>query len=102
MKKFLLIVLILKYIVITLLKRQGKTSKNELLIESYKESRADFISTCVVILVLIISFFEKRSFCLYTHLFLIHREKGRQMHVGLNNEERPADLLFCRYLCGLV
>ena len=34
-------------------------TKNELLIESYKESSADFISTCAVIIVLLISYFEK-------------------------------------------
>ena len=55
----LLVVLILKGTVIYLLKRYIKTSKNESLIESCKESGADFISTCVVILVLILTFFEK-------------------------------------------
>ena len=55
----LLIVLFLKFIVITLLQSNIKSTKNELLIESYKESRTDLISTCVVIVVLIISFFEK-------------------------------------------
>lgn len=55
----LLIALILKLIVIFMLKTHGKALKNELMIESYKESRADFISTCVVILVLLVSFFEE-------------------------------------------
>ena len=55
----LLIILVLKWIVIYILKKYGNKSKNELLIESSKESKADFISTCVVILVLIISFFEQ-------------------------------------------
>ena len=55
----LLIALFLKTIVIILLQRYGRSTKNELLIESYKESKTDLISTCVVILVLIISFFEK-------------------------------------------
>lgn len=55
----LLLVLILKGFVISLLNRYAKSTKNELLIESYKESKTDFISTCVVILVLVITFFEK-------------------------------------------
>ena len=56
---FLLLVLLLKLIVIILLKKHGKTTKNELLLESYKESLTDFISTCIVIIVLILSYFEK-------------------------------------------
>ena len=55
----LLCILVLKSIVIILLLRCGNKTKNELLIESYKESKADFISTCVVIVVLLISYFEK-------------------------------------------
>ena len=55
----LLLVLILKGLVISLLNRYAKSTKNELLIESYKESKADFLSTCVVIIVLIMTFFEK-------------------------------------------
>ena len=55
----LLLVLILKEFVLSFLNRYAKRTKNELLIESYKESKADFISTCVVIIVLIITFFEK-------------------------------------------
>ena len=54
----LLIILVLKYIVIRLLQYHGNSTKNELLIESYKESKADFISTCVVILVLLLSYLE--------------------------------------------
>ena len=54
----LLIILVLKYIVIRLLQYHGNNTKNELLIESYKESKADFISTCVVILVLLLSYLE--------------------------------------------
>ena len=41
-----------------LLQYYGKKYKSELMIESYKESKADFISTCVVFVVMIISFFE--------------------------------------------
>lgn len=52
------IIIILKLIVITLLQYYGKKYKSELMIESYKESKADFISTCVVLNILIISFFE--------------------------------------------
>ena len=54
----LLFILVLKYIVIRLLQYHGNSTKNELLIESYKESKADFISTCVVILVLLLSYLE--------------------------------------------
>ena len=55
----LLIVLIIKGVVIALIKGYTNSTKSELLVESYKESAADFISTCVVILVLIITFFEE-------------------------------------------
>ena len=55
----LLLVLILKGFVLSFLNQYAKSTKKELLIESYKESKADFISTCVVIIVLIITFFEK-------------------------------------------
>ena len=55
----LLLVLIIKGLVIFLIQRYINSTKNELLVESYKESKTDFISTCVVILVLILTFFEK-------------------------------------------
>ena len=55
----LIIVLILKGVVISLLQHYGKITKSELLIESYKESRTDFISTCVVIFVLLLSYGEE-------------------------------------------
>ena len=55
----LLIALALKYAIVYLLKKYGKTYKSELIIEASKESKADFISTCVVLAILIISFFEK-------------------------------------------
>ena len=55
----LLIVLVLKSIVVHLLKTYGKSYKSELMIESAKESYADFISTCVVLAVLGFSYFEK-------------------------------------------
>ena len=55
----LIFVLFIKMIVIRLLQSYGKSTKSELLIESYKESKADFISTCTVIIVLILSFFEE-------------------------------------------
>ena len=55
----LLIVLFLKYVVVKLLQCYGKSFKSELMIESAKESQADFVSTCVVLGVLIISLFEK-------------------------------------------
>ena len=52
------IILFLKQIVMLLLQYYGKKYKSELMIESYKESKADFISTCVVFVVMIITFFE--------------------------------------------
>lgn len=55
----LLVVLALKSVVVFLLQNFGKTYKSELMIESAKESKADFISTCVVLAILIISFFEE-------------------------------------------
>ena len=55
----LVIVLILKTIVVALLKKYGTKYKSELMIEASKESKADFISTCVVLIVLIIAAFEE-------------------------------------------
>ena len=55
----LVIVLVLKMIVIKLLQHYGKEFKSELMIEASKESRADFISTCVVLVVLIFAFLEE-------------------------------------------
>ena len=55
----LLVVLALKLVVVFLLQNFGTTYKSELMIESAKESKADFISTCVVLAILIISFFEE-------------------------------------------
>ena len=55
----LVIVLVLKMIVIKLLQKYGKKFKSELMIEASKESKADFISTCVVLVVLILAFFEE-------------------------------------------
>ena len=55
----LLIVLSIKSIVILLIKKYVDKNKNELLVESYKESTADFISTCVVLLLLFLSFFDE-------------------------------------------
>ena len=54
----LLIVLFLKYVVVKLLQSYGKSFKSELMIETAKESQADFVSTCVVLGVLILSLFE--------------------------------------------
>ena len=54
----LLIVLFLKYVVVKLLQSYGKSFKSELMIEASKESQADFVSTCVVLGVLILSLFE--------------------------------------------
>ena len=55
----LLIVLALKTFVVKMLSFYGKKYKSELMIESSKESKADFISTCVVLAVLLIAFSEK-------------------------------------------
>lgn len=55
----ILVVLVLKLIVVNLLQHYGKKFKSELMIEASKESKADFISTCVVLVVLILTFFEK-------------------------------------------
>lgn len=55
----LVIVLFFKMLVIKLLQHYGKKFKSELMIEASKESKADFISTCVVLVVLILAFFEE-------------------------------------------
>ena len=55
----LVLVLIIKGLVIFLIQRYLNDTKNELLIESYKESKADFISTFVVMIVLILTYFEE-------------------------------------------
>lgn len=54
----ILVVLILKLIVVNLLQYYGRKFKNELMVEASKESKADFISTCVVLVVMIFTFFE--------------------------------------------
>lgn len=53
------IVLILKLVVVSLLNNYGRKFKSELMIESSKESRTDFISTCVVLIILTLSMFEE-------------------------------------------
>lgn len=55
----LVIVLVLKMVVIKILQHYGKKFKSELMVEASKESEADFISTCVVLVVLILTLFEK-------------------------------------------
>ena len=55
----LVIVLFLKMVVIKLLQHYGKEFKSELMIEASKESKADFISTCVVLVILILAFLEE-------------------------------------------
>lgn len=54
----LLIILFLKFIVVNLLHYYGQKFKSELMIESYRESKADLISTCVVFLIMIIALFD--------------------------------------------
>ena len=53
------VVLVLKMIVIKLLQHYGKKFKSELMVEASKESKADFISTCVVLVVLMLAFLEE-------------------------------------------
>lgn len=55
----LLVVLLLKIIVVYLLNHYGRKYTSELMIEAAKESKADFISTVVVLAVLLIAFFEE-------------------------------------------
>ena len=54
----LVVIILLKFIVIMLLHYFGTKYKSELMIESYKESKADFISTCVVFIIMTITFFD--------------------------------------------
>lgn len=54
----LLIILLLKFIVIMLLHYYGKKYKSELMIESYRESKADFISTMLVFIIMMLTFLE--------------------------------------------
>ena len=55
----LLVIMFLKFIVIMMLHYYGKKYKSELMIESYKESKTDFVSTCIVFIVMMVTFFEK-------------------------------------------
>lgn len=54
----LLIVMTIKLIVVKLLHNYSIKFKSELLIESFKESKTDFISTCIVLMILVLSLFE--------------------------------------------
>lgn len=56
---FIIIVLVIKLIVVNLLNYYGKKFKSELMIEASKESNADFISTCVVLIILILTVLER-------------------------------------------
>lgn len=55
----IMIVLIMKLIVVKLLRHYGKEYKSELMIEASKESNADFISTCVVLFIFVLSVFKR-------------------------------------------
>ena len=55
----LLSVLVLKGVVVFLLQHYGKNYKSELMVEASKESFADFVSTCVVLGVSVLSLLEK-------------------------------------------
>lgn len=48
----------MKSIVVKLLNHYGKSFKSELMIEASKESNADFISTCVVLAIFILTLLE--------------------------------------------
>lgn len=52
-------VLVVKFIVVMLLHNYGIKNKNEFFIESFKESKTDLISTCVVLVILILTLCEK-------------------------------------------
>ncbi|MBP3708431.1 MAG: cation diffusion facilitator family transporter [Clostridia bacterium] len=55
----IIIVLAIKLIVVKLLNHYGKKFKSELMIEASRESNTDFISTCVVLIILILSVLEQ-------------------------------------------
>ena len=55
---FIIIILVMKSIVVKLLNHYGKKFKSELMIESSKESNADFISTCVVLAIFVLTLLE--------------------------------------------
>ena len=55
---FIIIILVMKLIVVKLLNHYGKKFKSELMIESSKESNTDFISTCVVLAIFILTLLE--------------------------------------------
>ena len=55
---FIIIILVMKSIVVKLLNHYGKKFKSELMIEASKESNADFISTCVVLAIFILTLLE--------------------------------------------
>lgn len=55
----ILVVLFLKGIIVYLLRHYGSVYKNEVMVEAAKESKADFISTCVVLLISILVVFER-------------------------------------------
>ena len=55
---FIIIILVMKSIVVKLLNHYGIKFQSELLIEASKESNADFISTCVVLAIFILTLLE--------------------------------------------
>lgn len=97
----LLLILSVKSVVVLLLHKYSIKLKSELLIESFKESKTDLISTCVVILVLIMTLFEKYlsfsidklgSLCMAMYVFytaikmMISNVSGLLMNDEENNE----------------
>lgn len=54
----LILIILVKLIVVRLLYKYSIKFKSELLIESFKESKTDLISTCVVLIILILSLFK--------------------------------------------
>lgn len=97
------IVLVLKFIVVKILKIFGTRYKSELMIEASKESYTDFISTCVVLIVFILTMFEEYipyninvdkigSLCMCIYVFytsirmMIHNISGMLTNDSSNNE----------------
>lgn len=76
------IIIILKLIVVALLHHYGEKFRSELMIEAYKESKADLISTCVVLMVMLLTFFTSNlpyninidkigSLCIAIYIFYV-------------------------------
>ncbi len=97
------IVLIIKFVVVSLLYNFSKEFKSEIMIESAKESKTDLISTFVVFIILLLSLFERyipdfinvdklgslgmAIYVFYTSIkVIISNVRGLLMKDGENNE----------------